>query len=86
MLPSFQHLKEMGLAAAFSLGFSGTLQGGQGASPLQTVTLTCFHKATCSVPQGGVLSPIFFNIALVGLADQLLCAVEASLYADDICI
>lgn len=38
------------------------------------------------VPQGGVLSPILFNMVLINLICDLPTTVHASIYADDICI
>uniref|UniRef100_A0A6G4ZWE6 Putative tick transposon n=1 Tax=Rhipicephalus microplus TaxID=6941 RepID=A0A6G4ZWE6_RHIMP len=38
------------------------------------------------VPQGGVLSPTLFNLALIGLAEYLPSTIKISIYADDICV
>lgn len=40
----------------------------------------------CGVPQGGVLSPILFNLAMIGLAELLPNTIHLSIYADDICL
>lgn len=37
-------------------------------------------------PQGGVFSPTLFNIAAIGLADELPCTIKESLYADGVSI
>lgn len=44
------------------------------------------HTVTRGVLQGVVLSPTLFNIALIGLADELPEIIRASLYAVEICI
>uniref|UniRef100_L7LY18 Putative tick transposon n=1 Tax=Rhipicephalus pulchellus TaxID=72859 RepID=L7LY18_RHIPC len=47
------------------------------------------RKITRGVPQGSVLSPMLFNVAMAGLPDALKIvskAVQISIYADDICI
>lgn len=47
---------------------------------------TADHYVYRGVPQGGVLSPILFNLTLIRLDQVLPSNVNASLYADDICI
>lgn len=47
------------------------------------------RKITRGVPQGSVLSPMLFNVAMAGLPNALETvskAVQISIYADDICI
>lgn len=48
--------------------------------------LTSDHPVTRGVPQGGVLSPTLFTLALIGLTKVLPKTVSVSVYADDICI
>lgn len=47
---------------------------------------TSYHVLTKGVPQGGVLSPVLFNIALIGLTKAVPDSVHLTLYADDICL
>lgn len=47
---------------------------------------TADHYVYRGVPQGGVLSPTLFNLTLIRLDQVLPSNVNASLYADDICI
>lgn len=47
---------------------------------------TAKHYTYCGVPQGGILSPALFNVALIGLADVLPMLVCPSIYKDDICL
>lgn len=53
-------------------------------------TLSSVHPVTAGVPQGSVLSPFLFNLALATLPDALPTApttpVQISLYADDIAL
>lgn len=44
------------------------------------------HYTSHGVPQGGMLSPTFFNFALVSLVDLLPQSTQLSIYTDDICI
>lgn len=47
---------------------------------------TSHHRVTAGVPQGGVLSPLLFNVVMAALSSLLPRGVHISLYADDICI
>ncbi|KAK8769894.1 hypothetical protein V5799_013642 [Amblyomma americanum] len=47
---------------------------------------TTRHQVCRGVPQGGVLSPTLFNVALIGLVNELPTNIHISAYADDICI
>lgn len=47
---------------------------------------TSRHTVIKGVPQGGVLSPVLFNIALIGITEILTSSVHITLYADDICL
>lgn len=38
------------------------------------------------VPQGGVLSPVLFNISLIGITEVVSISIHITLYADDICL
>lgn len=42
------------------------------------------HVVVCGVLQGGVLSPILFNVALIGPAEVIPDRVRISTYADDV--
>lgn len=44
------------------------------------------HYSHRGVPQGGVLSPVLFNLTLIALTEHLPSTVRLSMYADDICV
>lgn len=47
---------------------------------------TSLHYSYRGVPQGGVLSPVLFNLTLIALLEHVPTTVRLSMYADDICI
>lgn len=47
---------------------------------------TSLHYSCRGVPQGGVLSPVLFNITLIALLQHVPSTVRLSMYADDICV
>lgn len=47
---------------------------------------TTLHNVKRGVPQGGALSPLLFNLALIDLPRQVSNDVHLSIYADDICL
>ena len=47
---------------------------------------TSLHYSSRGVPQGGVLSPVLFNLTLIALQAHLPSTVCLSTYADDICV
>lgn len=54
---------------------------------VQTEDDTTTQYCTCrGVPQGGVLSPTLFNLALHVFVDALARSVHLSIYAEDICL
>lgn len=78
-------LRTMGLTgrtlqwiAAYLHGRSVFLRTGSGDSRT--------HIQTAGVPQGGVLSPLLFNVVLSALPKMLPRGVQISVYADDICL
>lgn len=78
-------LETLGLGGRLYAWIADYLQGRQ----LFTCTPegpTTFHAVEKGVPQGAVLSPVLFNLALIHLKRNLPRGVSITLYADDICI
>lgn len=50
------------------------------------INCTSKYAVSRGVPQGGVLSPTLFNLALISVADVIPANGMATFYADDICL
>lgn len=79
MTPS-QHLDILILSTVFVHGFPVTWRNNVSSSDDDT----SFYKITPDVPQGGISIPSLFNIAFIGMTDEVSRNIQASLYSDKV--
>lgn len=83
-----RRLTFMGITGRIQTFLANFLSGRQFQVRLGT-TLSSIHGKTRGLPQGSILSPILFNLAMAGLPQEIPpgpIGVNCSIYADDVCL